>query len=271
MGQPTPEEIYERYTRRAEIAGWLIVVGLGVELVSLIAAGRPLSETIPQAIADVLIAGGVAFELLFSRKARVAGDRIQAEAKSEAARANARAAEADARTKEAELKIQEIVKISGPRHINRELFLKELEGKPKSRVQVWYVSNTSGGFWFAHEIFTAIIEAGWEITEPCRPVPEVKPDPTDPMTTFVSAATFFGGQPNGVTVVGPQREPGPSESNPSQTALMRAIGTGFGGVIYGSPHTSIPAGSLRVIVAAKPDLVPMLNVQSTTAKRETSI
>jgi hypothetical protein len=68
------EDVYERNTRRAEIAGWLIVVGLGVELVSLIFAGRPLSELIPQAIADLLIAGGVAFELLFARIARIAGD-----------------------------------------------------------------------------------------------------------------------------------------------------------------------------------------------------
>ena len=94
-GKISPPEVYARNTRRAEVAGWFIVVGLCVELGAMFWAVRPLSEIIPQVIADCLIAGGVAFELLFGRIARVAGDSAQAEA-------NARVAEAEQRTAELE-------------------------------------------------------------------------------------------------------------------------------------------------------------------------
>lgn len=61
----------------------------------------------------------------------------QAIAESDVAKADAaRAAE---RTKEAELKLAQLRKLSGPRDINLEVFKRELEGKPKATVAIWYL------------------------------------------------------------------------------------------------------------------------------------
>jgi hypothetical protein len=132
-----PAVVYERYTLRAELAGWAIVLGLAVELGTLIAAGRPLSELIPQAIADVLIGGGVAFELLFGRRARIAGDSAQAEA-------NARAAEAELRLGELQ---QSVARNAMPRQITSfEAFDNELKDVPPATVEILYESNVTDAF-----------------------------------------------------------------------------------------------------------------------------
>jgi hypothetical protein len=54
--------------------------------------------------------------------------------------------EANARQKEAELKLEQLRRLSGPRNINFDIFKKELEGKPKAHVQIWYLPDVSDGY-----------------------------------------------------------------------------------------------------------------------------
>jgi hypothetical protein len=147
-----PAVVYERYTLRAELAGWAIVLGLAVELGTLIAAGRPLSELIPQAIADLLIGGGVAFELLFGRKARIAGDSAQAEA-------NARAVEAELETQR--LRKQFAWRLLPPDKMAE--MATALRGAAGSLIIISYVHSDPESQYFARQIAAAFSAAEWRI------------------------------------------------------------------------------------------------------------
>ena len=162
-------------------------------------------------------------------------------------------AESNARQKEAELKIEELRKIAGPRSINHGVFARELEGKPKSRVQVWYLPEISDGFWLATQIVSALIEAHWELVEPPRPVPESQSSSADRTSQFIPRLMALGAQPNGVTVVAHGTPADIDKDNPSQFALMAAIAKGMGTSANGGFNLSVPQGVLRVIIAAKPD------------------
>jgi hypothetical protein len=54
-------------------------------------------------------------------------------------------------------------RLAGPRDINHEAFKKELEGKPQSLVEIWYLPDISDGFWFAHKLSVALGVAGWRL------------------------------------------------------------------------------------------------------------
>src|SRR4051812_29984434 len=51
-------------------------------------------------------------------------------------------AESNARQKEAELKLEQLRSLSGPRDIKFDAFKKELEGKPKLPVAIWYLPDS---------------------------------------------------------------------------------------------------------------------------------
>jgi hypothetical protein len=106
--QENAQQVFDRNTRRAEVIAWLIVLGLALDLVILAIEQRPFVETALQFLADLFIVGGVAGELYFERKARVAGDTVQAEARKAVAEAEARATEAQARAAEATQKTAEM-------------------------------------------------------------------------------------------------------------------------------------------------------------------
>ncbi len=182
----------------------------------------------------------------------------QAIAESDVAKADAaRAAE---RTKEAELKLAQLRKLSGPRDINLEVFKRELEGKPKATVAIWYLPDSSDGYWFASRLQAALGVSGWTI-EGHQPTPIPEPDPDGPngmILRNMPRAAVAGGQPWGVTLVGDA----PMGTSPDQNAdtpfnaLFNALAksTIFG--MYGSggsQFTPVPTGTLRVVVAAKAD------------------
>jgi hypothetical protein len=180
-------------------------------------------------------------------------------------------AEANARQKEAELKLEQLRKLAGPRGINSDTLKKELAGKPKAPVFIWYLPDSSDGYWFATRLFGALWESGWR---PERPVP--MPDLDEKVVEAVMPgvpqvlpilranprAMNAGGQPSGVTVVGDApmgTSPDPNADTPFN-ALFNALAksTDFG--MYGSggsQFSPVPKGTLRVVIAAKSD--PMFN------------
>jgi hypothetical protein len=185
-------------------------------------------------------------------------------ARREAAQANERAAqlERDAavarkETAEAQLKLEQLRKLAEPRNINFDVFRKELEGKPKARVQIWYLPDSSDGYWYAFRLAAALSDSGWEIEGPA-PIPE--PDPHNALLKDMPRAMVAGGQPSGVTVVGSAPVGGdmPPEGTPFRVLEEAILKSAAGGLaqIYGasgSQFMPVAAGTLRVIVAAKPD------------------
>jgi hypothetical protein len=85
---------YESNSAWADRPACLIIVGLAVEIAAVFILKKPWLEGGLTMAASVLIVLGVWGELLFSHRAKEAGDGIVAEANARAAEANQRAAEA---------------------------------------------------------------------------------------------------------------------------------------------------------------------------------
>jgi hypothetical protein len=234
---------------RAEWGGAAVVFGLIVE-VMLTAAyrhGESIIEGWGPVFADVLITLGVAAEILFARKARSTSETLQL-------RSAEKVAEANARAKEAELKLEQLRKLAGPRQLDRSIFVKELEGKPKANVQIWYVTDSSDAFSFATQLLGALINAGWGLDMP-------EPLPGPPYNAPFSAQVWnklpksvvAGGQASGVTVVGANED---FHKETPFKALYMALSksTDFGVSGSGSSQAMpVPDGTVRVVVAAKTD------------------
>lgn len=177
-------------------------------------------------------------------------------------------AEQQTKTKDAELKLAELRKLAGPRDINLATFKKELEGKPKAPVAIWYVPEVSDGYWFATRLSSALQMAGWEVSWP-QNIPELTREDVEKVMSDSSGRIFSllraqppamtaGAQPNGVTIVGDGDLSAlkPDAAMSPLKALFQALSksTGFG--MYGSGGSQfmpVPKGTLRVVIAAKAD------------------
>jgi HAMP domain-containing protein len=169
--------------------------------------------------------------------------------------ARAEIAAANAREKEAELKLEQLRNLAGPRDINFDVFHKELEGKPKAHVQIWYLPDSSDGYWFASRLRGALGIAGWDVESPTS-IPE--PDQRNMLVRDMPRTMAAGGQPSGVTIVGSNMQESPVEGTPFHAlmdALAKSAQLGLGHVYGagGSQFMPVPQGTLRVIVAAKSD------------------
>jgi hypothetical protein len=175
---------------------------------------------------------------------------------------NTKIAEANARQSEAELKLAQLRKLAGPRSINFDVLKKELEGKPKAPVVIWYVPESSDGFWFASRLFTALGIAGWQAFWPDI-IPELKREDVEKVMPNSERllqllhgqprAMTAGGQPSGVTVVADDiTTTEPNASMSPYKALFEALSksTDFG--MYGS-------GGSQFMPAPKTDPIFMDN------------
>jgi hypothetical protein len=178
-----------------------------------------------------------------------------ARANAEIATANQRTAEFGTRTKEAELKLEQLRRLAGPRSLNHDILVKELEGKPKPHaVEIWYLADASDGWWFAQAILSGLIVAGWPVGIPV-PIPE--PDSNDFFKRSQPRAMAAGGQPSGLSVVvnlTPQQFLDTSADDTPISALRLALAKATGAVVFSSGvGSAVPEGVLRIIIAAKPD------------------
>lgn len=163
------------------------------------------------------------------------------------------AAEARAQANKAALELELLRISSAPRQLRSDL-KRELEGKPKAPVQIWYLPDVSDGWSFAFELRVSLSDAGWEVTETI-PIPE--PDRSNSLVRDLPRAAVAGGQPSGITVVGNPTSAADSEGTPYE-ALLRAIARSTGlptNGAFGSPmFMPVPPGMLRVVIADKQDL-----------------
>ena len=184
-----------------------------------------------------------------------------------------RIAEANARQKDAELKLGELRKLSGPRDINFDVFKKQLEGKPTAPVVIWYLPDSSDGYWFASRLQVALGVSGWKTEGWPIPIPP-PPDNAIPWRDM-PRAVVAGGQAMGVTLVGDASTPGDVSNMTGDTpfkALFDALakGTNLSGTYGagGSQFMPVPKGTLRVVVAAKAD--PMFRDDPPKADKPTN-
>jgi hypothetical protein len=112
---PLAEE-YERNTLFEHISAGVLVVGLAAELVNA-AIWFEGVKTIAEMCAVSLIVLGVAGEVWFGNRARIAGDKQMAEYRARLAEANARAEEANQKAQEAALELE---RLKTPRTISPE-------------------------------------------------------------------------------------------------------------------------------------------------------
>jgi hypothetical protein len=149
------EDRQERYLRWADWAGWVLVSGLVVELVYALFSDEPLSKIIWILIADALVIGGVAGELQFGRRAKVAGDKVQTEMKSRLASASDRAAQAEAA----------LIEFRKPRLINpsdRQLIARELTPFSGTYFDIGMGEYSGEQQDFVWELEPALWDAGWK-------------------------------------------------------------------------------------------------------------
>jgi hypothetical protein len=176
-------------------------------------------------------------------------------AQADIARANAKIADANALQKEAELRLEQLRRQVAPRVLNREAFIKALEGEVKAPTEVMFLRDDSESMGLAQGIAFAMEAAGWQITSR-RPIPP-SADPQLP------TAMTVGGQPSGVTVVVSSitRDEADASLNAMRgqdwvktpwTVLSHAIGVGLGqvGSSAGGPNAP-PVGTLRIVVAPR--------------------
>jgi hypothetical protein len=230
------------------VAGGIVVVGLIVEdgpelWRSLLTWTRPPRA----ALGDLLVTVGVFSEVLIAFVIAGVARRLNAYAEADTARALERAAKAEgaaalanekasklesdnitlrtdlerafADSASAELQLRQYIdRKSGPRRINRERFLEMLKGKTTGMVTIWYKPEDVEAFNFANQIFSLLVEAGWNSGGPLpfRTVRQIRP------SEFVHGG-WFG---SGVTVKY-KNPPVRIGENTAGGALMDAISAGW--------------------------------------------
>ncbi|TWB20018.1 hypothetical protein FBZ99_101809 [Rhizobium sp. ERR 1071] len=191
-------------------------------------------------------------------KEQFAAERIAAN-EAETARARESAAQSNERAAEAELKLEQLRKQVGPRHLDRVKFSEALNGQPSAPVEVLYITDDQEAFELSQEIRQSLEAVGWQILKHA-PIPKDLPL----ASSLPSAAMAVGGQPTGVTIVvhdatsveldaASDRMLGKNWVKTPWTVLSGAISDGLGqvsGHVGGSEAP--PAGTIRIVIAAKP-------------------
>jgi hypothetical protein len=167
-----------------------------------------------------------------------------------------RVAEQQERAAKAELELGLLKKRVEPRQINRSAFLKALAGQPKAPIQILYLRDDPESFEFAQQIAVFLEEAKWTVTER-KPIPNLGATSSDILTSM-----SVGGQPSGVTVVANSISEEESEAYVSRimgkdwvktpwTVLINAFEQSYGSSKSHSGVTSVPNGTLRIVVSPK--------------------
>lgn len=204
-------------------------------------------------------------ELVATQRAAAEANNSAAQAGEHAAAANERAGrlelEAAAqreRAAKAERDLLELQKRTSPRQLNRDAFLRALEGQPKLPVQILYLRDDPDSFRLSIEIREALRTARWSVTEP-EPIPvSAAPPRSGPA---IPTTMSVGGQPSGITVVAHSLSEREMEAVRDRilgrdwvktpwTVLRNAFLESMGSV-NGSANSMCPRDALRVVIGPK--------------------
>lgn len=156
---------------------------------------------------------------------------------------------------EAELKLEQLRRQVGPRHLQRDIFLTEVAGQPTSHMEIMYLQDDPECFDLAQQIWRVLQDGNWSV-DPPRPIPSlILSDSPTPMSV--------GGQPSGVTVVVKAITEAESEAGANAlagrewvktpwTVLTHALGLSIGKInSHAGGQNTPPTGTLRVVVAPR--------------------
>ncbi|HWA70394.1 MAG TPA: hypothetical protein VG821_11245 [Rhizomicrobium sp.] len=158
------------------------------------------------------------------------------------------------RVANAELKTEQLRKQLGPRHLQRDIFLREIKEAPPSPVEIMYLRDDPECFDLAQQIWRVLEDAKWPVS---APVPIPKSDDKVP------SAMVVAGQPSGVTVAthsvsfeevnaGQNQMMGHAWVRTPWTVLMKALADSLGKIGgSGGGLNGPPEGTLRVVVAPR--------------------
>jgi hypothetical protein len=149
--------------------------------------------------------------------------------------------------------LAEVTNRQNPRIINREKFLKRLEGVPKKKVEILYNPNDVEAYAFANQIRAllgpGVQGAGWEVSEP-RPIPS-----TGGNELFQNAPPQVRhGSPAGAGITLVTRN-SQECGTPSWRGLLSALGSSLGlpaVAIAPAEDPSLPDGTFRLVIGQKP-------------------
>jgi hypothetical protein len=151
---------YEVNTRRSELFGYVLLAGLGVELLFAIALSKPWIDWLSTLLSDAVIVIGVWGEIHFGRLARIAGDVAQAAANARAEEANQKASEADARATEAALELARLKARRGLSEEQIESMFTQLAPFAKHPVTVCASPRMFESEWFADQLAKVLRNSG---------------------------------------------------------------------------------------------------------------
>lgn len=156
--------------------------------------------------------------------------------------------------KDKDLEIAYLQKAVRPRTLDHKIFLEELKGKPKAKVEILYKPHDDEAWSLAFQIRGGLSGIGWEVVEP-RPLTEadIPRGPFNKPTVPLSSRYFFKPNPGLGLIVNwlPNDFLGDEGKNNSALALNGALinaGVG-GGIITVDPN--LPDGLIKIIVGQK--------------------
>lgn len=161
--------------------------------------------------------------------------------------------DADRRIAEAEKKI-------APRQIQRDVFLKAIDGQPKARVEILYLRDDPECFDVAQQFWRLLQDARWDVAAPV-PIPS---NNAQDALSFGPTSMSVSGQPSGVTIAAHSISKAEADALTNQmfgkdwmrtpfTVLAGAIGQSLGRVSeWAAGPNAPPDGTLRIVVAPKP-------------------
>jgi hypothetical protein len=196
----------------------------------------------------VAVAAGLAGSFIGRQTSAI----VQRDSDERISTANAAAAKSNAAAAEASLKLEQLRREVGPRHVQREAFLQALEGKPRGHVEIVYLRDDPECFDVAQQLWHLLLEAHWDANPPLP----IQPNGAA-FANAVPTAMGVDGQPSGVTVVAhaateAEMQSGDGRAQTPFTALTDAViaGLGRGGASAGGVNRP-PADLLRVVVAPR--------------------
>lgn len=174
-------------------------------------------------------------------------DLVQRASMEKVANANVRAAEVS-------FEHEQLKREVGPRHLNREAFLKALTGDVTGEVEILYSRDDAEAMELAQQIALALEEASWKV---------LKREPIPNSNALLPSAMEVSGQPKGVTIAVPSitEQEWHAEQNQAfgkewiktpYTVLYYAMAQALGSVSGWVSGPNAPkAGTLRIIVASR--------------------
>lgn len=151
----------------AEWGGAAVVFGLLIEVVLTAAFrhGESFTEAWGPVLADILVALGVAAEILFARKARLQAETLQRKSEEKVAAANERAATAIREAEEARERTAQVEKLTAWRRLSEEQSRQIADAirgemKPETNIHIEWERGDPEAFSYAFDLHKIFKEAG---------------------------------------------------------------------------------------------------------------